>query len=72
MINDRTSTDLFLPTQLGAIEMANRIAMAPSAIKAEGNTYTVNGFVPVPMPRALETDEIPAISAQYGHAAENA
>ena len=169
MMNDRTSTDLFLPTQLGAIEMSNRIAMAPvtrsrygedgvpnvlhatyyaqragaglivaeatnisaqgrgyaatpglwtdeqvagwrkvtdavhakggkivsqlwhvgrfssaelqpggeapvapSAIKAEGNTYTVNGFVPVSMPRALETDEIPAIIAQYVHAAENA
>ncbi|MFI8479144.1 alkene reductase [Pseudomonas sp. NPDC078700] len=46
--------------------------VAPSAIKAEGNTYTVDGFVPVSMPRALETDEIPGIIEQYKVAAENA
>lgn len=46
--------------------------VAPSAIQAEGNTYTVNGFVPVSMPRALETAEIPGIIAQYVNAAENA
>lgn len=46
--------------------------VAPSAIQAEGNTYTVNGFVPVSMPRALETDEIPGIVEQYKRAAENA
>ncbi|SHM63298.1 N-ethylmaleimide reductase [Pseudomonas asturiensis] len=46
--------------------------VAPSAIKAEGDTYTVNGFVPVSMPRALETDEIPEIIEQYKRAAENA
>lgn len=46
--------------------------VAPSAIQAEGNTYTVNGFVPVSMPRALETDEIPGIIDQYIKAAENA
>ncbi|WP_282368089.1 alkene reductase [Pseudomonas sp. PS02290] len=46
--------------------------VAPSAIQAEGNTYTANGFVPVSMPRALETDEIPGIIEQYKLAAENA
>lgn len=46
--------------------------VAPSAIQAEGQTYTANGFVPVSMPRALETDEIPGIIEQYKHAAENA
>ncbi|WP_440072933.1 alkene reductase [Pseudomonas fragariae (ex Marin et al. 2024)] len=46
--------------------------VAPSAIKAEGNTYTAGGFVPVSMPRALETGEIPGIIEQYKHAAENA
>ncbi|SDR61607.1 alkene reductase [Paraburkholderia tuberum] len=46
--------------------------VAPSAIKAEGETYTVKGFVPVSMPRALETEEIPGIVEQYAHAAENA
>ncbi|MEQ9946288.1 alkene reductase [Pectobacterium aroidearum] len=46
--------------------------VAPSAISAEGNTYTTEGFVPVSMPRALETDEIPGIIEQYKVAAENA
>lgn len=46
--------------------------VAPSAIQAEGQTYTANGFVPVSMPRALETDEIPGIIEQYKRAAENA
>lgn len=46
--------------------------VAPSAIKAEGNTYTVDGFVPVSMPRALDTEEIPGIIEQYKRAAENA
>lgn len=46
--------------------------VAPSAIQAEGNTYTVNGFVPVSMPRALETYEIPGIIEQYKIAATNA
>ncbi|MEN4748830.1 alkene reductase [Pseudomonas sp. Ps21-P2] len=46
--------------------------VAPSAIQAERNTYTANGFVPVSMPRALETDEIPGIIEQYKLAAENA
>ena len=46
--------------------------VAPSAIQAEGQTYTAKGFVPVSMPRALETAEIPGIIEQYKHAAENA
>ena len=46
--------------------------VAPSAVQAEGNTYTLDGFVPVSMPRALETDEIPGIIEQYRIAARNA
>ena len=46
--------------------------VAPSAIKAEGSTYTEKGFVEVSMPRALETWEIPGIIEQYRLAAENA
>ncbi|MCB4321999.1 alkene reductase [Alcaligenes sp. 13f] len=46
--------------------------VAPSAIRAEGDTYTTEGFVPVSMPRALETSEIPGIIEQYKLAAENA
>ncbi|MGO1766888.1 MAG: alkene reductase, partial [Advenella sp.] len=46
--------------------------VAPSAIKAEGQTYTTEGFVPVSVPRALETEEIAGIIEQYEYAAENA
>lgn len=46
--------------------------VAPSAVKAEGDTYTNDGMVPVSMPRALETDEIPGLIADYVRAAENA
>ena len=46
--------------------------VAPSAIKAEGSTYTEKGFVEVSMPRALDTSEIPGIIEQYKRAAENA
>lgn len=46
--------------------------VAPSAIQPTGQTYTNNGMVDVPMPRALETDEIPGIIADYVRAAENA
>lgn len=46
--------------------------VAPSAIKAEGSTYTEKGFVEVSMPRALQTSEIPGIIEQYKRAAENA
>lgn len=46
--------------------------VAPSAIAAEGQAFTEAGFVPFPVPRALETDEIPGIVADFRRAAENA
>jgi len=46
--------------------------VAPSAIKAEGSTYTEKGFVDVSMPRALETAEIAGIIEQYQRAAQHA
>lgn len=55
-----------------ALQPNGEAPVAPSAIQAEGNTYTADGFVPVSMPRALETEEIAGIIAQYEHAAENA
>ncbi|HEJ9094312.1 TPA: alkene reductase [Serratia odorifera] len=55
-----------------ALQPGGASPVAPSVIIAEGNTYTVEGFVPVSMPRALETDEIPGIIEQYRRAAENA
>ena len=44
--------------------------VAPSAIAAEGSTFTATGMQPVSMPRALETSEIAGIVLQYVHAAQ--
>lgn len=44
--------------------------VAPSEIRAKGQTYTEKGMLDVSMPRALETREIPGIIQQYRHAAE--
>ena len=43
--------------------------VAPSAIRAQGQTYTEQGMQDVSMPRALETGEMAGIIAQYRHAA---
>ena len=44
--------------------------VAPSAIGAESPTFTRNGFETTSVPRALETDEMPRIVADYVHAAK--
>jgi N-ethylmaleimide reductase len=46
--------------------------VAPSAIRADGKTYTENGFEEVSTPRALRTDEIQQVIEQYSHAAHGA
>lgn len=46
--------------------------VAPSAIAAEARTFDGKGFVPTSMPRALETDEVLRVVADYRKAAENA
>lgn len=45
--------------------------VAPSAIRAESQTYTSkeSGMVPVSEPRALRTDEVPGIVDQFRHGA---
>ena len=45
---------------------------APSAVKPEGKAFTADGMKDMEMPRAFETDEIPAILEDYRRAAENA
>jgi N-ethylmaleimide reductase len=46
------------------------LPVAPSAVAAEGvQAYTYEGFKALPIPRALETDEIPGIVEDYAHAA---
>ncbi|MFV0281796.1 MAG: alkene reductase [Rhodoblastus sp.] len=46
--------------------------VAPSAIAAEGHVSLLRPKRPFPMPRALETDEIPGIVAAYKRGAANA
>ncbi|WP_088347014.1 MULTISPECIES: alkene reductase [Rhodomicrobium] len=46
--------------------------VAPSAIRAEGQAFTKDGFQPHPTPRALSRDEIPSIVEAYATAARNA
>ena len=54
-----------------AITGTERI-VAPSALPAPGQTRTPEGKVDMPVPNALETDEIPAVIAQFAQAARNA
>jgi N-ethylmaleimide reductase len=46
--------------------------VAPSAIQPKGMVFTPEGPQPYPLPRALETAEIPQVVAQFAHAALNA
>ncbi len=48
------------------------LPVAPSAIKPEGESFTYEGLQPFVTPRALETDEIPGIVAQFREGAKNA
>ncbi|MBU1171230.1 MAG: alkene reductase [Proteobacteria bacterium] len=55
-----------------SLQPGNAKPVAPSAIKPEGNAFTLQGLVPFETPRALETDEIPGIVDQYETASEMA
>lgn len=46
--------------------------VAPSAVKPEGELFTAEGMKEFVKPRALETEEIPAIVEDYAQAARNA
>ncbi len=48
------------------------LPVAPSAIKAAGESFTYEGLKPFVTPRALETDEIPGIVDQFRQGAKNA
>ncbi|HEX6013810.1 MAG TPA: alkene reductase [Geminicoccaceae bacterium] len=41
------------------------LPVAPSAIRHEGEAFTYDGPKPHPIPRALETDEVPRVVAQF-------
>lgn len=53
-----------------SLQPDNALPVAPSAIAANGKTYTPDGFVPLETPRALDLAELPGIVAQYKHAAQ--
>jgi N-ethylmaleimide reductase len=48
------------------------LPVAPSAIAPEGQVFTASGLQPFVTPRALETDEIPGIVAQFEQGARRA
>ena len=52
------------------LQPGGALPVAPSAIKPGGKAFTETGFQDHVTPRALETDEIPGIVADYAHAAQ--
>ncbi|MFV0114199.1 alkene reductase, partial [Staphylococcus aureus] len=54
------------------LQPGGELPVSASAIKPEGTAFTQDGMKPHVTPRALETDEIPGIVADYRRAAENA
>ena len=48
------------------------VPVAPSAIRADAQTFTENGFEDVSEPRALETGEVPGLVEDYRNAARRA
>jgi len=48
------------------------VPVAPSALRANGKTFTANGFEDVSAPRALALEEIPQLIEDYRVAARNA
>lgn len=52
-----------------SLQPGGTLPIAPSAIRPKGDAYTYEGQKPFVTPRALETDEIPEVIAQYRHGA---
>ncbi|PSN17784.1 alkene reductase [filamentous cyanobacterium CCP5] len=55
-----------------SLQPNGELPVAPSPIAPEGNAMTYSGEQPFVTPRALESDEIPAIVEQYRQGAKNA
>jgi N-ethylmaleimide reductase len=55
-----------------SLQKDGQLPVAPSAVKPEGQAFTTTGFQPFVTPRALATEEIAGIVADYAHAARNA
>lgn len=54
------------------LQPAGQLPVAPSALRAAGQTFTGQGMKDFVTPRALETDELPALVETYARAARNA
>ena len=55
-----------------SMQPGGALPVAPSAVKAEAQVFTAEGFQPCVTPRALERDEIPGIIGQYRDATNSA
>ncbi len=54
------------------LQPGGQLPVAPSALRAAGQTFTGKGMKDFVTPRALETDEIPGLVETYARAAKNA
>ena len=54
------------------LQPGGALPVAPSAIAAEGQTFTIEGPKPFGVPRALEIAEIPGVVEQFAHGARQA
>jgi N-ethylmaleimide reductase len=55
-----------------SLQPNGQMPVSSTSRRAETKTFTRDGFVPVSSPRALRTDEIPAVVASYRNAARSA
>ena len=55
-----------------SLQPGGKAPVAPSAIRAEAQVFTAEGFTDVSAPRALEPDEIPVLVDSYRQAARHA
>ena len=55
-----------------SLQPDGQLPVAPSAIRPEGEAFTPDGEKPFVTPRALDSDEMPEIVAQFARGAQNA
>ena len=55
-----------------SMQPGGALPIAPSALKPKGQIFTYTGLQDFETPRAMATDEIPGVIAEYAKAAENA
>jgi N-ethylmaleimide reductase len=68
----RIFTQLWHVGRMAHPEISGLESVAPSAVAADMTAHTPSGRKPLPVPRALDTDEIPAIVDEFRRAARRA